>query len=358
MSARRSNDAKPPLGWGWVGLSLALWIATLAASLAPMGLASRTIVSTIAFVAAEISFWFGLIVLGSRIATHMEWLSLPFACKAMVDLVSTVRHRDFSGKIVAVFGATGGIGNALTEALVRQSATVIALGRDREELRRLGGLYGIATFSFDLSAPQALEIAVKALPQLDAAIFASGVDVRKPLTRHTDEEIASELRVNLHGPILITRALIERMKPRSVIAHIGGFGDGGLALPYYTVDVAARAGLAGFCESATRELRLEGSDIVVSYLSPEPTATNAERPYLELWRRIGSRVVTPEATAAFVLDSVRARRTRATMGPTTALLAAINAISPYVANVLALRGVGLQLRGEFGSPPSNARAEG
>lgn len=263
--------------------------------------------------------------------------------------VTTRQHPEGARRrTVAVFGATGGIGSAVVEALDKQGAITIAVGRDPLKLGRIRETTGATTIAFDLMSRRSLDGLVEKLPVLDAAIIVSGVDVRKSLVAHSNAEIQATLDVNLHGPIILTRALLARMRRGSVIAHIGGFGDGRLALPFYSVDVASRAATAAFCEALSRELRIQGRDIVVSYLCPEPTDTAAERPFRALWRRLGTRMVTTEATATFILQAVRARRPLAIMGWATRLITRINTISPLLADILYLNKSGKALREAFG----------
>ncbi|MFM8819548.1 MAG: SDR family NAD(P)-dependent oxidoreductase [Phenylobacterium sp.] len=252
------------------------------------------------------------------------------------------------GRTIAVFGATGGLGAALVVELTRRGAAVVAVTRRPAATVLDTSLAGQVTI--DLESPESIEKGVAALPRLDAAVFLTGIDVRKPLSEHSADEIGRTLRINLEGPILATRRLIDRVRNGGVIAHVGGFADGRLALPYYTADVASRAGLAAFSEALTRELKLEGRDIVVSYLCPEPAATEAERPYLDLWRTMGTSVSAPSEVARFIADSLEARPGLRMMGRTSRLIAWINALSPGAADVVALNRIGRKLREAFGRP--------
>jgi len=140
------------------------------------------------------------------------------------------------------------------------------------------------------------------------------------------------------------------------IAILGGFADGRLALPYYSVDVASRAGVAGFCEAMNRELPLEKRDIRLCYVCPAPADTEAERPYGELLRSMGSPSVPPGRAADFVLASLLQRKRVAVMGRANRWLARVNKLSPDVADLLRIRRVGRLLRHAFWSktpgPPS------
>jgi short-subunit dehydrogenase len=134
------------------------------------------------------------------------------------------------------------------------------------------------------------------------------------------------------------------------IVVLGGFGDGRLGLPYYSVDVASRAGVSAFAQSMNREFALEGRDLRVCYACPAPADTEAERPYASLWRKMGTPVVSPEKAADFVLAVALQRRAVAVMGWRNAFITRVNAVSPWLADVLGLKAAGLQLREAFGAP--------
>lgn len=340
------------LGWVLIWTSALLWLAMFAIPLATRDIASIVAWTGAVFVLAEVLFWLGLVILGSAVAASLKWISLPFMGHHAAAKASVMKAAPMHSKTYAIFGASGGLGSAIAEELRRQDAHVIPV------VRKIYQAAGMNVVQLDLLRPDTLEAGISVLPELDGAIFATGIDLRAPLATHTDEDISRQIRSTLEGPILATRMLLEKMRPGAVIAHIGGFGDGRLALPYHSVNVAARAGLAAFCEAVTREMAAEGRDIIVSYLCPEPADTLAERPFHDLWLRMGSTIYSPDAVAQFVRDAVKRRAPHAVMGHTTWLLAKINAISPGIADALALRGIGKILRESLGSseqgpkPPS------
>lgn len=111
---------------------------------------------------------------------------------------------------------------------------------------------------------------------IDYVINAIGYDVRKELFEHTKEDIQNSIDINLTGSIYISSYFIPLLKEQSesTIVHMGGFVDGALAFPYYSVDVAIRAGLYSFCESMNRELKQEGHKYHITYFCPSPADIN------------------------------------------------------------------------------------
>ncbi|HRF98349.1 MAG TPA: SDR family NAD(P)-dependent oxidoreductase, partial [Aggregatilineales bacterium] len=86
---------------------------------------------------------------------------------------------------VLVIGATGGLGKAFTEALVKQGNTVLIAGRDRAKLAQIQSITSIAQFfEVDMQNPasitQMMATILKEYPQLNVVINVTGYDVRKP----------------------------------------------------------------------------------------------------------------------------------------------------------------------------------
>ncbi len=321
--------------WVLIVLSVPVWCAVFVAPFLPLSVAERSVVAAVAVVAGEIMFWLGVAMLGPELAAKLK--------KPNVN-----NRQSYRGKRVAVVGATGGLGRAITQALIREGAEVVALARD---ISKLGTEHsGIAQcIPIDMRSYLSIHEAAVQVGQLDAVVIATGTDVRKPLQEHSQEDLDHQWELNLRGPINVTKEFLANMTSRGVIAHLGGFGDGRLALPYYSANVSTRAGLAAFCESMNRELELEGKNITVSYLCPEPADTEAERPFRELWTKMGTPPIAPEKVADFVLQSVLMKKPLSIMGLQTWIVAKINGMSVFAADGLGLRSAGKHLKAVFGS---------
>lgn len=330
------------LGWFLVVASFPVWLGIFAAPFLPVAPGQRVLAAALLAVSGELMFWVGGAILGASVLARFR--------KPRVRT-----GKSFSGKTIAVVGATGGLGGAIVEALARECAKVVALGRDARRLAALvEGRKAERFVQVDLVSPDSLEVAAEELGELDALVLASGVDVRKPLASQTAAEIESQLRVNLAGAVLATRAFSGRIREGGSIVILGGFGDGGLGLPYYSVDVATRAGVAAFAEAMNREFALEGRDLRVCFACPAPADTEAERPYAGLWRRMGRPPVPAGKVADFVLVVILRRSPRAIMGWKNALISRVNAFSPWLADLVGLGATGRLLRGAFGSARGEA----
>ena len=252
---------------------------------------------------------------------------------------------NFNSKVVLITGANGGLGSAFAQAFAEQGAQVILAGRNLPALQSLADSMpdapAIHTLEFDnpenhLALRQFIS---DSFGKVDIIVNAIGADTRKLLEEHQQDEIHKLLSANLHGAILLTQTFLPLMKSQNdgMIVHIGGFADGRLAFPFYSVDAATRAGMFTFIESVNRELALEKSNVRIGYFSPSPADTEAERPYHAIWQEMGVKILPVENIAAELLNMIVNRRAVHIMGGfSTRLFAGINAISPRLADLILL----------------------
>ncbi len=261
----------------------------------------------------------------------------------------------FLDQVVIILGATGGLGTAFAHAFAAEGARLLLAARSQEKLDTLAEELStpIQTYSIDITNADSLDalatFAMTKFEQVDVVVNATGVDVRKPFGEHTLPEIQRTLDVNLSGAILLTRAFLPFMRAQGdgTIVHVGGFADGRLAFPYYSVDVASRAGVASFIESINREIK--GSGITVTYFSPTTADTEAERPYHEIWREMGLEIASPGEVAEALLDTVARRKPIHIMGGAGAsFLAKLNAAWPHLADAIIMRRYGQILKRHLG----------
>ena len=341
-SSTSPPKAKPrwliKLAWAAVILSFPVWFAAfLVVPFLPLEAASRVALAGACIAVGEALFWGASLVLGAQ--------SLARFRRPRVD-----RGGSFANKRVVVIGANGGLGSAIARALHREGASPVLVTRGSADKDGLANELSASHEFMELSDHQSIEQAaerIQAQGPIHHAVCAAGVDVRKAFSEHAIEEIDKQLTIDLRAPMLISKAFLPRLEPGGTIALLGGFGDGRLAFPYYSADVAARAGLAAFCESINRELDLGANPARLVFVSPAPADTAAERPYAELWTAMGSRPVPPSAVADFVLQALLMGRTVQTMGFSTRLLASVNALFPGLADVLVLRKLGRLLKAHF-----------
>ncbi|KAJ7169600.1 hypothetical protein C8R46DRAFT_993902 [Mycena filopes] len=181
-------------------------------------------------------------------------------------------------KCVLVIGATSGIGRALALALseLPSRPTVIAAGRRQNRLKELEDKK-LETIQLDVSADVAtLKTAVDSLvakyPNLDAVIFASGIQYNYDFTKEVDlNKITKEINVNYLAVVsLITMFLPHFLKlsaegrPSFVIPITSGLGL--LPAPLLANYSASKAALRSF--STSLRMQLEATKVNVVEIVP------------------------------------------------------------------------------------------
>lgn len=162
---------------------------------------------------------------------------------------------DFTGKVVMITGAAGGIGRGLCEAFLGWGAVVLAFDRDASALDAMDARLHKATP--DLTDLAAVRAAVEALTQrsgsVDILINNAGAAAATALSNLTPEAWAHDLAINLSAAYHCVEATKEGMFARGagVIINIGTV-NAMLAIghPAYS---AAKAGLVSY----TRALAIE-----------------------------------------------------------------------------------------------------
>ncbi len=265
-------------------------------------------------------------------------------------------------KSVVIIGAGGGLGSSFAKCFAAKGAKLLLVGRNEEKLKKTAECIDgdTAILSADITNAKEVERLADFMqqwsPMIDIVVNASGCDVRKPLENHSFEDIQNCLSINLLGAILITKSFLPCMTNQkdSMIVHIGGFADGRMAFPYYSVDVASRAGLFSFVESMNRELDLEGKRTRLSFFCPSPADTEAERPFHTLWQEMGISIVQPEEVAEKLVRAIEKKRQVYIMGGSaTVIFSKLNAIMPRLADRVTMKRYGKMLQQFLQGTPRN-----
>ncbi|TCC96554.1 oxidoreductase [Pedobacter hiemivivus] len=168
-------------------------------------------------------------------------------------------------KVWFITGSSRGLGRSLTEAVLATGSKVVATARKPEHLKDLIERFPdqILAISLDVSDKTqihtAVAKAVKHFGKIDVLVNNAGFGITGAAEAFTDEEVRSQLEVNLYAPIEITRAILPIMrKQRSghilQISSIGGrVGNAGLSMYQ-----AAKFGLQGFAEALSKEVKALG----------------------------------------------------------------------------------------------------
>ncbi|HMU94530.1 MAG TPA: SDR family NAD(P)-dependent oxidoreductase, partial [Anaerolineales bacterium] len=111
---------------------------------------------------------------------------------------------DFKNKVVLITGANGGLGSAFARAFAEQGSQVILAGRKLQALQTLADSMPASTaihaIEFDNSESHLAlrQFISDTFGKVDVIVNAIGVDTRKPLEEHQQDEIHKLLSANLH----------------------------------------------------------------------------------------------------------------------------------------------------------------
>lgn len=201
--------------------------------------------------------------------------------------------RSLDGAVIALVGATGGMGRALRAELETRGATVVGFARSTQP-------------AIDVRDARAGEVVVDHVlaghGRIDGLIVASGVVAFGDLA-DTDDVVAEELMLtNALGPLwLVKRALPALAETRGFVAAITGVvadsPQAGMAA--YS---ASKAALAGGLAAIRRELRRRG--VAVIDVRPPHTETGlATRPIAGTAPRLPEGLA-PERVAAVAVQAI------------------------------------------------------
>jgi len=127
-----------------------------------------------------------------------------------------------AGKDVAlVTGASGGMGRAIVQALVRRGMAVLLTARNAEpleqaarEVTREGG--SVLTHAADLSADDGIRglaaVVASRLGRLDVLVHAAGVIRLGNVETASESDLDLQYRVNVRAPFLLTKELLSLLR--------------------------------------------------------------------------------------------------------------------------------------------------
>lgn len=243
---------------------------------------------------------------------------------------------------VLLTGATGGIGQAVAEALLKDGASLLLTGRSparlstlARELRRHLGVPGtrVEWCAADLSQPGAWTQAHGLVPVaadwgVNVVVHAAGVPAFGRLEDQPADQVAASLQTNLLAPLLLTRALLPhlRLRTQAQVIFVGS-ALGRIGLPGFSVYSAAKFGLRGAAEALRRELR--DSPVQVQYLGPRSTRTAFNDPAVAAYNTAtGTASDPPQRVANALLALLKDEAAERHIGWPERLAVRINGVVP------------------------------
>ena len=177
-----------------------------------------------------------------------------------------------TGRVAVITGSTRGIGRAMAERFAQEGARVVVNGRQAADARAaaadIPGSIGVGGDMSELADIEALvKRVVDELGRIDILVNNAAISRRSAVTRVSDEEWAEVIRVNLTGPMFVTRAVVPVMKRQGagvILNVISGAGTHGTA--GFSSYAASKGGLVGLTLTWAKELKRFA--IRVNALSP------------------------------------------------------------------------------------------
>ncbi|MFT3934891.1 MAG: SDR family NAD(P)-dependent oxidoreductase [Chitinophagaceae bacterium] len=182
-------------------------------------------------------------------------------------------------KVWFITGSSKGLGKSLATAVLASGDKVAATARNTKDLEDLAKQYpaNLLALSLDVTDKQQINetvaTTIKHFGRIDVLVNNAGFGITGAAEAFTDEQVLSQLQVNLYAPIEITRAVLPHMRKQGggrilQISSIGGrVGNAGL-----TIYQAAKFGLQGFTEALNKEV----AQLNIKITSVEPGGFRTE----------------------------------------------------------------------------------
>ncbi len=168
------------------------------------------------------------------------------------------------GRTVVVTGGAKGIGRATVEQFAVLGDRVVALGRDRDALERLGG---VGTEVCDITDEAAVAETFEAIGEVDVLVNNAGFAESAPLAGTSLASWTRHFDVNVTGPFLCMRAVVPAMRERGAgsivtVASVAGR----VGTPYTSAYTASKHAAVGLTRAVASELA--GTGVRVNAVCP------------------------------------------------------------------------------------------
>lgn len=183
-----------------------------------------------------------------------------------------------NGNVIAITGASSGIGAASARALVAEGASVVLGARRRDRLEGLADELGdqVAVVEMDVRDPagaqRLVETALERFGRFDALVANAGIGAYGGIMDLDDDTLREMMDTNVAGTVWPIRAAVPHFLEQGmgdivIVASVAGL-RGADDEAVYAATKFAQVGLAGALDRELRE-----KDIRVSTLCPGGTAT-------------------------------------------------------------------------------------
>jgi len=181
-------------------------------------------------------------------------------------------------QVVAVVGASSGIGREAALQFAKQGAKLVVSARNESKLASLvDEIHGLGAEATAVVADVSVFEQVKAIAdrtvevygRLDTWVHCPAVGLFATFDNTTPEEFKQVIDVGLMGQVYGAMAALPHLKRegRGALIHISSM-EGVRSLPYQSAYSAAKHGVEGFIEAMRVELQHEGLPISVTSVKP------------------------------------------------------------------------------------------
>jgi NAD(P)-dependent dehydrogenase (short-subunit alcohol dehydrogenase family) len=176
--------------------------------------------------------------------------------------------------LVAVIGASSGIGECTARRLAADGYQVHCVARDRGRLEALASEIGGTFQTTDVERAEDVAALAATLGErgrpLAGLIYTAGVYERAMVARHPVGLWDRTMAVNLRGALAVTSALLPLARPGSHLLYLSSAAARQPA-PHLAAYAASKAGLEAFAETLADEVEPDG--VHVHVVAPAATAT-------------------------------------------------------------------------------------
>jgi NAD(P)-dependent dehydrogenase (short-subunit alcohol dehydrogenase family) len=165
-----------------------------------------------------------------------------------------------NGRVVAIAGASAGMGLAAAKMCAAEGATLVMMARGEDRLREEAAALGAMAVVCDISDPNSVRSAFAEIDathgKLDALLNVAGVARIRKIADATDDDISFVMGVNLLGPIYTTRSAIPLMRAAGGgdIVNVSSEITGDY-MPSMVLYGTSKGGLDTFSEMMVHELK-------------------------------------------------------------------------------------------------------
>jgi len=194
-----------------------------------------------------------------------------------------------------IWGAAGGIGQALTEALLARDWQVAAVARDESALNSAVDQRIEADLADDFSVQNAALTAGYEVPEVNLWIYSAGDIVASPVDEMAGDTWQRIIDANLSGAYRATHYSLPLLAQDAHLFFLGAISER-LRLPGLSAYATAKAGLEAFADALRKEQRRRRVSVV------RPGAVDTP-----LWDKVPMRLpkdaASPQKVAQRILEA-------------------------------------------------------